>query len=893
MPAGQGQTVNDIPTVHAYLYDKDIEDSNKVRGQFTLHWANNPDGSDWGAKWTSALTQPLTSGPRFQIKLPSTIPENTRIGWGARASDGTQYSAWSYDGAQQGCYFYYSPAVPGAPTISSQDYPTDAWRGGVGEPGRFVIADSEQVAALYRIKLNGVLVREVSTTAGAQREVELAPEKSGVNILEVEAIAPSGQKGPSVPYEFRVNAGADPVARFTMDEGAGATAVASTGPGRPARLHGAATLGGEGETGTALTLDGTSGYAESTLPVVDTTESFTVSAWVKPSGYAMANVLAQDARFQSAFQLGIGPQGKPVFKKPSTDTEGDGGGGWQQAIADTPLPIGQWSHLTGVYDNSAGELRLYVDGQHRSTADAGTPLESHGALQIGRSLHNSTYPTRWPGSIDDVHAFTQALTGNQAEQLHASTTPSSAGHVAHWSMNEPAGKSRVYSTVAPWKATLHGNPTLGAEGQAQTALQLDNPPGQTVKQYAATERPVVNTLRSFAVSAWVKVDGSVSSPSRNFTAVSARGEYKSGFYLKYTEDGGDGTPRWVFARTAHDSADTGWYQATSKVPARTDEWTHVVGVYDSIAQRMKIYVNGEKGDDSPVVDSRWLAKGGLEIGRSQWAATPVDHWAGQIDDLRVYDRVVGQQEANELVKQHPVLKARWALNPEPVDESFEGPAGSPGLSLHNGAAITDQAGIGWAVPAGLKLNPGSKAFAESTAQVIDPDRSFTLTGWIRPGGLPQHPVTVWSQPGQRSNVLSLRYVPGEDPTQQGNLQVEMRNEDDAEITPLTAVHRSFNPDDWNHVTVVYDALRDRVSLYVGGELYQNANGVSEEGQILGFATQNSRLQVGRSKFGAADGNGTEFWPDAIDDIWVYQGVLTPDQIALLAAFGDIPTEAGP
>lgn len=883
VPESKARTVNVIPTVYAVLKDRDTEDRNKVQAQFTLHWANKPDRSDWGAKWTSGLSQPLTTGSEHQITLPANIPEKTLIAWGVRAFDGVQYGAWSYAGAQTGCYFYYDPSVPGKPTVTSQEYPSDEnLHGGVGETGRFIISDSEKVASRYEVTL-GDTVRTVNTTAGAPQVVELAPAESGTNILTVQAFAPSGQNGAVNSYRFRVNAGAEPVARFTMDENAGATTVTSSGPGRPAWLRGSAVLGAAGRKAdtTALKLDGAYGFAESTLPIVDTTESFSVSAWVNPDRYGMVNVLAQNATHQSAFQLGITPEGRPVFKKPTTDTAADGGGVWQQALGATPLTTGEWSHLTGVYDKAAGQLRLYVNGTGKTTTNGvTTPVESHGALQIGRSFYNGEFAGYWPGLIDDVQVFTQALSDDQAKSVNDGATLSGAGQVAHWNMDEPAGRTRVYSPVAPWEANLKGGATLGAEGQVGGALKLDN----TAEQYAATERPAVNTLRSFAVSAWLKVDGSATSPSKNFTAVSARGTYKSGFYLKYVE----ANNTWVFARTAHDSADTGWYQATFE-GARPDEWTHVVGVYDSIAKKLKIYVNGEKGNDSAEVTSRWLATGGLEIGRSQWAADAVDYWAGEIDDVRVYDRIVGQEEANELIKQHPTLRARWVLNPEPVAEELKGPDGAPGVLLHNGAALTKDFGLPpeeW----GLQLNNDTKAFAESESPVIDTSRSFTLSGWVRPMGLSQVPVTVFSQAGAQANVFSVRYLPNEDPAANGSWQVQMRGTDDANVTPLSATHTDFNEGEWTQLTIVFDALRDSVTLYVNGSAEDTGTNVSEEG-VQSFNAVNGGLQIGRSKFGEA--GGSEFWPYAIDDIWVYQGALTSQQVLGLYALEELPTEAGP
>ncbi|TDE21965.1 LamG domain-containing protein [Actinomadura sp. 6K520] len=882
--ASKATPVNDFPTVYAYLWDPDDEDKNKVRGQFTLHWANNADGSDWGEKWTSGLTPAKARGSKFEMPLPHTIPEGTLIGWGVRAWDGEQWGPWSYAGAQTGCYFYYDPAIPGDPTITSTDYPEDdAWHGGIGEPGIFTISDAKGVADRYVITLNGEEIQTVPTTAGAAQQVQIVPTRSGPNILSVQTLAPSNQNGGAESYEFRVNTGSDPVARFTMDEGAGSTAVASTGPGRPARLHGSATLGDAGRNGTALTLDGIDDYAESTLPIVDNSESFTVSVWAKPTQRKQGDLLAQAGTLQQGFNLGMQPDGEAIFEWPTLDNEN--GSPWQQAMDDVPLPLGQWSHLIGVYDKTAGQMRLYVNGDLQASANGVTPMRTHGPLQIGRSLYNGNFVAYWPGSIDDVQVFTQPLSDAQAQQLYGGTVAAGTGLVAHWNMDEAMGKSRVYSPAAPFTATVHNGAVLGAEGQADGALRLDN----TAHQYAATERPVVNTLRSFTVSAWLKADGSATSPTRNFTAVSARGASKSGFYLKYVEE----TGRWVFARPAHDSAELGWYQATSRDPAQTDEWTHVVGVWDAVANRLRIYVNGEKGTDSAVVTSRWLATGGLEIGHSQWGGNAVDHWAGLIDDVRVYDRIVSKQEVEELLSQHPVLKARWVLNEEPVENQFKGPAGAPALTPHNGAAIVAGSGVGWAAPASLQLDAATKAFAESAASVMETHRSFTVTGWVYPLGRPQQPVTVFSQAGQNANAFALRYVPGADPAEQGSWQIEMRNSDDAGAEPITAVHGDFDPDDWQHVAIVYDALRDRVSLYVNGELYQTSEGVSQEGQVQSFETESAVLQVGRSKFGATDGSGTEFLSGAMDDLWVYQGALTREQVTRLAIFDDIPTEAGP
>src|SRR3954447_4288604 len=66
---------------------------------------------------------------------------------------------------------------------------------------------------------------------------------------------------------------------WAFDEGAGLTAADSAG-GHPATLSGGA-LWTTGAKGYALALNGTSAYADTGAPVIDTTRSFSVSARVK------------------------------------------------------------------------------------------------------------------------------------------------------------------------------------------------------------------------------------------------------------------------------------------------------------------------------------------------------------------------------------------------------------------------------------------------------------------------------------------------------------------------------------------------------------------------------------------------------------------------------------
>jgi hypothetical protein len=161
----------------------------------------------------------------------------------------------------------------------------------------------------------------------------------------------------------------------------------------------------------ALHFDGDGDYAETDHPVLDTTGDYSVSAWVSleelPGNYATA--VSQDGRRQeNPFYLQYG-QGAFAFSMP---------GGHKATYPVTP-DLGRWYHLVGVHDDSAGELRLFLDGRLVATTEAGEDAVSTGPLSIGRAKWSGQNTDFWSGSIDEVQAFGKALTTGEVADLHA------------------------------------------------------------------------------------------------------------------------------------------------------------------------------------------------------------------------------------------------------------------------------------------------------------------------------------------------------------------------------------------------------------------------------------------------------------------------------------------
>jgi hypothetical protein len=173
----------------------------------------------------------------------------------------------------------------------------------------------------------------------------------------------------------------------------------------------------------AVSFDGHTGHAITATPgPLDTTESFTVTAWVNyaaPSEIAAA--VSQLADSTGAFQLGIGENSQWWFMMKIQDRTGLEYAAW----AEGPMikPANRWVHLAGVHDHEAGMIRLYVDGDLAGETPFTTPVAATGPMIIGRAQFDGTPGNFWPGAIADVAAYQTALTATQIGELHATTTP--------------------------------------------------------------------------------------------------------------------------------------------------------------------------------------------------------------------------------------------------------------------------------------------------------------------------------------------------------------------------------------------------------------------------------------------------------------------------------------
>jgi hypothetical protein len=195
--------------------------------------------------------------------------------------------------------------------------------------------------------------------------------------------------------------------------------------GQPLTLSGGATiyqqvdpffdpppLGGDGH----LELDGVDGYASTAGPVVDTAESFSVTARVRLSS-------AQPGRSMAVLSIsGINTPMFTVRYSAALDAwelvlaTSDSAGAATVSISsyEDPLASGRGQLLAVVYSAFTDEVILYVDGVASTPVSLSDPWSASGALQVGRSELDGDYLA---GSVDEVRGYAGVLDAATVQRL--------------------------------------------------------------------------------------------------------------------------------------------------------------------------------------------------------------------------------------------------------------------------------------------------------------------------------------------------------------------------------------------------------------------------------------------------------------------------------------------
>ncbi|MFE9743583.1 LamG-like jellyroll fold domain-containing protein [Saccharothrix saharensis] len=786
------------------------------------------------------------SGAPFTSTLDLTGKHGQTVSWRVKANDGN----WESPDWVSGPSFKVDRVPPAnQPGVESPLYPEDnRWHGGATVPGTFTFTakdddvdhfaygwDDATPLTAYPDKLG----------VGGQVSLPLTPTGDGPQDLHVRSVDRAGNPGPARVHHFYVRGGSGPLAQYRFDGDTKDSAFLGwrdgTAQGGPSYVPGA--------LGTALRFDGAH---EVTAPnAVDTTASFSVSAWVRmeadTGGYQTA--VSQDGSVICGFCLQYEKSSdRWVFVMPRSDTSPPSG--YTFVRSKEPAAVGVWTHLTGVFDATDGTVRLYVDGESAGSTTRHTAWHASGPLRIGRSKAGGTFGNWWHGEVDEVGFYDRAL--SEAE-VRAAVRADNV-QLGHWrfderdpSANEVSGGAEV--VLSPGASTTTTDIALKT-GDKPAALRFDGA-GE-----ARSDGPVLRTDRDFTVAGWVKVPapepGAEPVPAgTTYTVVSQDGTASSGFEV-FLRDG-----QWHFGVRAADGA-AGWNALATTSRGAGTNWTHLTATFDASTRTARLSVDGAEDGAAVGLGAPWDATGDLVFGRSHGG----NHLKGFVDDWRAYSRVLAPEEIQGIVAQDGVTAGTWKLDANALEAS---------LPSRNGTLNGD---VTWTPGQSSLPDPTDQAVRLSGAghvsapQTIDTKRSFSVTAWAKVDRVGSA-MTVVSLEGRSIGAFDLRT------TDDGRWAFTMPRLDHAATTRDHAYGGPVQVGVWTHLAAGYDRPTGRMSLYVNGV----AAGTASHLGAWSPDPATGSLRIGRTLNGTT---AVQHFSGAIDDVSVYSRPLFVDEIRQLA-----------
>ena len=640
-PGGGGPTAS-LPRVHPnapnLVLKARVDDVNGGVSQAEFEWYPKVSSTPMG----SVITPALPVGSTFQATIPSgTFSENVAYSWRVRGYDGGYPKPWS-----QWCEFVVDTQRPGAPSVSAAPdndlilapapgIPDDPLPTAVvGRPTRITFtpaggSDSNIVGYLWGLNSSSPDRWAPAGPGGtAVVTVTIEPLQAGftVNELTVLAVDRAGNRsllptGQTYTVGFKAN----PAAGWWPTKGTAGPSPDVTDFANDLTLA-SGTSSGYG----TLTFNGSTSEAVTAAPVLDTTDSFTVSAWVRPTSLTTARtVVGQDGTSESGFRLMFRPtENRWCAVMAQSDSPAPA---LDQVCTSAAPTRGVWAHLVGVYNAGTQTLTLHLNGAAVGSVAVTSPWPAFGPFVVGRGLNGGVAGDRFNGDIADVRAWQFSL--DPAGIAALAKLPPEAGR---WGMDDPVADTAadLSGLAAAHPATLAGAAGYLA-GHTGFGLVADGTSGR-----AATSTAVLKTNEAFTVSAWVRLSTKGTS-SR--AIVSQSGTTLSAFQLQWEAN----SDRWEFAMPSADGGSPTWTFVRSTAAPPTGTWVHLTAVYDKSAAKLRLYVNGVKQGSDVTAGTVWNATGALligdakEPGQARW-------WAGDIDDVRVWRGALTQAQITTL-----------------------------------------------------------------------------------------------------------------------------------------------------------------------------------------------------------------------------------------------------
>lgn len=485
------------------------------------------------------------------------------------------------------------------------------------------------------------------------------------------------------------------------------------------------------------------------------------------------------------------------------------------------FPTDEWMFLAVTYDDH--DIVLYVDGNEVFRSNYNSPMiqNSNWPLKVGGA---SPY---FNGYIDEVKAYSYVRTAAQIKADYNSSSTKFGAHnntlisdglIGYWKMDEASWNGTAGEVKDSSGRGRHGRSyggallaggkfaNAGSFGGGTSYVDIGDHP-----EYDFGSNDFSISVWAYRNSGWQQWDTAVAAKWNTGSAPSSN-EWTLGF--GGTVNGIDTYPGLTLM-----SGSTA-YRAISSDTTSNDQWYHLVGMREG--DYVKIYVNGVLKDEEFIGDlavnnvtGRTLKIARIDAGYGLF---------GRIDDLRIYNRALSQQEISNLYSYSPPPLAYWKFDEGSGTTAADSSGNGKNGTLTNGATW-DVGKIGKAV----KLNYDSDLNQTVSIPSLTHNYAFTKMAWIKP-------VTITGCDSLRCSIIAPYFE-----LSGSNLEYY----DDSLSSKGWHTVGGILLNTWQHVTVSYDGF-STLRMYLNGKEVKNVSvtntGAHSSSVIGGFnaTTRNFR-----------------------------------------------------
>ncbi|NQU84398.1 MAG: LamG domain-containing protein, partial [Mariniphaga sp.] len=371
-----------------------------------------------------------------------------------------------------------------------------------------------------------------------------------------------------------------------------------------------------------LDFDGTEDYVNiADADALDLTASYTIEAWIYPESFDYLNGIV--SKYQTGSSLGYTL--RLIAGSPYSGVDFDG-----LSTASGILSVNNWYHIAAV--NNEGTRTLYVNGIAQSTSGtAQTTAVNNDPVNIGRDFESRYFD----GKIDEVRIWNDARSETEIRSnMYQEIASPGSDLIAYYKLNESDCATTAIDTKESYNGTLTN--MTGNEWETSPAFFgpkncLDFDGGSTGNyDYAYKTSNVTSSTDDFTMMAWAKPD-----VLTGWRCIAYNGDDDGGYGIGIEGDkvaGLFGTQAW---------------HITSEALPTTGVWYHITMRRSS--GTVQFFLNGKLisySDDTPpnTPNSKFTIGNMYDTDGSTLYG---DSFDGQIDEVRVYDAALNDQQIRE------------------------------------------------------------------------------------------------------------------------------------------------------------------------------------------------------------------------------------------------------